>query len=78
LHGLLALVQASEGEAADLALQILNIARGTALEPALHAVSRALEQFDFDEAEGLLTQALQTPGQAGADALDAQPLQARA
>ena len=51
-------VQASEGDAGELALQLLERAQGTQVEPALRVLSHALEQFDFDEAEGLLEKAL--------------------
>ena len=52
-------VQASDGEACELALQLLAHAQGTVLESALRAVSQALEQFDFDEADGLIAQAIE-------------------
>jgi hypothetical protein len=53
-------VRSNDGEAVHLAMLLLSHARGTALEPVLRAVSEALDQFDFDEAQGLLSQGLPT------------------
>jgi hypothetical protein len=60
LQTLVSRVHASDGEAVDLVGQLLAHASGTELEPLLRAVSEALDQFDFDEAAGLLSQGLQT------------------
>jgi hypothetical protein len=60
LQALMAQTQASEGEASELAQQLLEHARGSPLATELRAVSNALEQYDFDKAESLLTQALQS------------------
>jgi PAS domain S-box-containing protein len=59
LQGLQARVQASDGEAADLATQVLAGMQDGALRSLLQAVSQALEGFDFELADGLLAQALQ-------------------
>ncbi|RFO97739.1 hypothetical protein DIC66_07785 [Rhodoferax lacus] len=65
-------VQASDGEACELAVQLLAHAQGTVLESTLRAVSLALEQFDFDEADGLIAQAIGDLPAAGPAALAAE------
>jgi CheY-like chemotaxis protein len=60
LQALMAQTQASESEASDLALHLLERARGSPLATELRAASQALDQFDFDLAESLIGQALQS------------------